>query len=413
MPPVRNAIILVSRTGTIEAAGPPDLVAVPKGAREVRLDGKWIVPGLIDAHVHAERWAMPRFLAYGVTAVRDLGGAQDSLIFLRNDIDAGQVAGPRLYISGAPIDGPGSPSPHATVVRTANDARRAVGSRVLISVSQIAVLPRLDRAQLTALLDDARALETPVAAQFGRVDALTGVRMGVASLEYLSGIPEATMRNPTALQTAWSRNGLAAWGRWETAWGPLDSVSLDRVARVLVQAGTAVVPTLATHESLVRLGDAAFRDSLDLSGIPESVGAGWESSVLRTRYGLSAGVFAAGRRSRAAQDLFVRRVAAAGGRLAAGSGSGMPLVAPGAGLHRELALLVAAGLEPERALLAATRDAARLLEADSIGVVRTGGVADFLVLDGDPFADIHNTRRIDRIVVGGSVWTPAELRGHW
>jgi imidazolonepropionase-like amidohydrolase len=109
----------------------------------------------------------------------------------------------------------------------------------------------------------------------------------------------------------------------------------------------------------------------------------------------------------------VRRFVAVGGHLAAGSESGAPLIAPGAGLHQELSLLVAAGLPPARALLAVTRDGARLIGVDSIGVLRAGAVADFLVLDADPLADIGNARRINRVVRGGTSWTPAELRSRW
>jgi len=79
-------------------------------------------------------------------------------------------------------------------------------------------------------------------------------------------------------------------------------------------------------------------------------------------------------------------------------------------LHRELQLLVAAGFTPEQALLAATRDAARLLATDSIGVLRIGGVADFVVLRADPRRDIANVGTIEEIVSAGYPYEPTTLR---
>ncbi|KPJ96003.1 MAG: hypothetical protein AMS18_01875 [Gemmatimonas sp. SG8_17] len=97
----------------------------------------------------------------------------------------------------------------------------------------------------------------------------------------------------------------------------------------------------------------------------------------------------------------------------AGSDSPNQLLAPGASLHRELELLVAAGLSPEQAILAATRNAALLLEADSIGTLLPGNVADFVILSGNPLNDIRNTRLIDRIVLRGTSMHPDELKLGW
>lgn len=414
VPPIRDAVLLVGADGGIVAVGPPDLVEIPRGAREVRTDGKWIIPGLIDVHVHAAGWTLPRFLAYGVTSVRDAGGEQDSVIFFRDDVNAGRVAGPRMYISGAMIDGPGSRMPWTTVVRTANDARRAVGNRVLIDAAQVKIHARIDRRLLTPILDEATVLETPVAAHLGRVDALTAARAGVASIEHLSGVPEAAAANPAGLLALWTGGFLEAWAQWEMAWTRLDSAVLDRTARALAATDVAIVPTLVLHETLGHYGEGGYEETLDLSGVPDSVRASWDIGRLLVAAGLSRGALdAIRRRGRPAQDLFVRRFQAVGGVVAAGSDAPGPLLAPGAALHRELALLVAAGLTPEQALLAATRDAAKLLGADSLGVLRPGVPADFVILAADPFADIANTRRVERVAIAGTVWTPEELRAGW
>ena len=139
--------------------------------------------------------------------------------------------------------------------------------------------------------------------------------------------------------------------------------------------------------------------------------AAWDVPGLIARARLRPADFVAFQRSRANEDLFVRLFRRAGGLVAAGSDSPNQLLPPGASLHRELRLLVAAGLTPREALLAATRDAAKLLGTDSIGVLRPGAVADFVVLSADPLVDIANVDQIETVVAYGVPWEPGQLRG--
>jgi len=404
-----SGAVLVVADGHIDALGPASDVSVPRGAEVHDASGQWIVPGLIDTHAHAERWTVNGFLAYGVTSVRDMGGIQDSVIFLRDDIASGTTNGPRLYISGAMIDGAPAVWPGATTIRTASDARRAVGNRVLIGATQVKVYTKVDRRLLEPLVDEAKALEMPVAAHLGKVDAVTAARIGIHSIEHLSGIPEAALRNPAPLLAAHAEF-FRGWNAFERAWSTLDSASLQRVVTELAATGVAVVPTLALHEAWGHLDDPAFVESLDVSGMPAGAVNAWNVPDLIRRAGLTRADFAAFQQGRPAQDLFVRLFYRAGGLVTAGSDSPNQLLPPGASLHRELKLLVAAGLTPEQALMAATRDAARLLAADSIGVLRAGAVADFVVLRGDPRADIANLDRIVEVVAAGYPNDPAALK---
>jgi imidazolonepropionase-like amidohydrolase len=94
------------------------------------------------------------------------------------------------------------------------------------------------------------------------------------------------------------------------------------------------------------------------------------------------------------------------------AGTDCPNVAivSGYSLHRELELLVRAGLPPLDALLAATRYPAALLgKADRLGTIAPGRAADMLVLSADPLLDIRNTRRIERVVARGLVYEPDAL----
>src|SRR5439155_22104325 len=105
----------------------------------------------------------------------------------------------------------------------------------------------------------------------------------------------------------------------------------------------------------------------------------WDIPDLVIRADVAREAVAGFRRSRPLEVVFVRRYHRAGGLVVAGTDTPNQLLAPGASLHDEMGLLVRAGLTPKDALLAATRDAARLLGADSLGVLKDGAPADFVV----------------------------------
>ncbi len=411
-PPILNAVVIVDQTGHIERAGRPEGIKVPRGAVEVRLDSKWIIPGLIDTDTHVERWTLPRFLAYGVTAARDAGSRQDTIVALREETSLGSIPGPRLYISGAMIDTKSSALPAATVVGTTDEARKAVDARTLFDASQAVVYGGIDSTLLAAIIDEAATVMLPVAGHLGKVDALRAARMGISAIEHLTGIVEATAANPAPYLQAHA-DYFQGWNLAERGWATLDSVRLQRTARTLKEAGVALVPSLSLHQVWAHLEDSTYLVTLDLAGVPAAVQEEWDVPDLIARARLGYDDYLAFRRSRPVQDRFVRMYHRLGGLVAAGSDAPNPLLAPGASLHDELVLLVAAGLKPEDALLAATRNAAQLLKVDSIGVVQDGAVADFVILSASPLDDIANTRKIEGVVARGVHRTERELRALW
>jgi imidazolonepropionase-like amidohydrolase len=99
----------------------------------------------------------------------------------------------------------------------------------------------------------------------------------------------------------------------------------------------------------------------------------------------------------------------AGIPVALGTDAGNPLTLHGASVFMELEAMQAAGLAPRDVLVAGTRNSARVAGLDSVGTVTAGAVADLVVLDADPLADIHNVRRIALVVRRGQTYTRREL----
>ena len=414
-PPLADAVVVVRR-GHIESIGPRAGFELPRKTSEMDLSGRWIIPGLIDAHVHlgpAASWAPPRFLAWGVTTVRDVHGSLNPILALRKQLNGGSVLGPRMYSAGAMIDGLPTTYGDAIGVSSDHDARKAVDRLVSAGVDFIKVYTHIDPTLLRPIIDEAHTFNLNVTGHLGMTDAVTAGKLGISCIEHMTGVPEAASAGRSALLAAHYRGFFPGWTAFERSWAGLDSVALTQVAQRLAEEKVTVVPTLILHETLSRLNDPRLDSDPGLKDVPKGAKDAWDVPDMINRAGWTDSDFVAFRRSRPAQNLFLRAFAAAGGRIAAGTDTPNQLLVPGYSEHRELELLVAAGLSPREALQAATRNAAVLLGVDSLGLIAPGKVADLIILEKDPLANIRNTQAIKAVMSRGELYTPDSLRANW
>jgi hypothetical protein len=206
---------------------------------------------------------------------------------------------------------------------------------------------------------------------------------------------------------------LLGWTTEEKGWAGLDSSTVARTARALAQTKVAIVPTLVVHDMLSRLDNPILLSRPGMEDVPDNAQSVRSVPSLLRRTGWRSGDFDAFRRSRRRQDQFVREYKRAGGAIAAGSDAANQLLIPGYSLHEEMSLLVAAGLSPLEAITAATRRGAQLLQADSLGLLTSGKVADLVVLNGNPLQNISATRSIAMVILRGRVIRPDSLRATW
>jgi imidazolonepropionase-like amidohydrolase len=414
-PPLPDAVIVVRR-GHVESIGPRAGFELPRKTSQLDVSGRWIIPGLVDAHVHiapAATWAPSRFLAWGVTTVRDVHGSLNAILALRKQINSGAAPGPRIYAAGAMIDGLPTTYSDAIGVSSENDARKAVDRLVSAGVDYIKVYTHIDPALLRAIVDEARTFNLTVTGHLGMTDAVTAGKLGISCIEHMTGIPEAASAGRSALLAAHYRGFFPGWTAFERSWTSLDSSALTQVAQRLVEEKVSLVPTLVLHETLSRLNDPALLSDPALADVPDRARQDWDVPDMINRAGWTEPDFAAFQRARPVQDIFLRAFAAAGGRIAAGTDTPNQLLVPGYSEHRELQLLVAAGLTAREAIRAATRNAAVLLGVDSLGLIAPGKVADLVILKKDPLADIRNTRSIQAVMSRGHLYDPDSLRATW
>jgi len=384
-----------------------------------RLDasGRFVVPGLIDAHVHLggsagaaasfEEFTPEQFelnlrayLYNGVTAVLDMGAMRDLILEWRRMEREGELLAPRIFAVGPGFTAPGGhpvstifkdlppeiveqmaiqvDDPRAAKEGVAELAERGVDAIKAIYDDAKGTIPKLSYAVLEAITAEAHRHGLRVFVHIGTVrDALDAIEAGADGLEHM--IDESDPKLAELLESA-------------------------------TQKGMFYTPTLAVYEafSLIATGPG-FLKHYDTAGSVSRV-------VLES---LQAEGFPA--RYRGKQEELHRRLEAAlenagrahrmGVRLAPGTDAGNPATFHGLAVHRELALLVEAGLSPREALIAVTRTAAEKLGAAELGAIEAGKAADLLILEtgADPLEDIADLRRIEWVIKRGVPYRREEL----
>ena len=139
-------------------------------------------------------WTLHRYLAYGVTTVRDVHGEFGSSLRLRDALNAGLRRGPRAYSAAAMLDGLPTTYADAIGANRPADARKGVDRLVNAGADFLKIYTRIDPPLLKAILDEARTFNLRVTGHLGLTDAVTAARAGIGSIEHLSGVPEAASR---------------------------------------------------------------------------------------------------------------------------------------------------------------------------------------------------------------------------
>ncbi len=366
---------------------------------EIDAGGRTVLPGLIDAHVHVEPWTLRVFLKYGVTTVRDVHNDPAYVFPLARDPASDR---PDIVAAGALIDGPGSFWGNAVQVATVGEARAAVRREIAGGAKVIKAYTLIEPALLSVIVAEARARGVPVAAHLGMTSALQAADCGVTSIEHLTGIPESIAADPDRLMRA-HRDFLVGWTAFELEWLRIPRGQLDNIASRLAALHVVLVPTLALHEAFSRLADPELLRDPTLADVPTDVlKQAWDPADIMRRARWTPQVLAQFKQVLPILQRFVGTFARAGGRIVAGTDTPQQFVVPGSSLHRELELLAGAGLSPAATIRSATSDAAALLGVqDRVGTIDLGKSADLVLVDGDPLADIRNTRRIWMVIKDG------------
>ena len=385
----------------IVAIGNVDVVPVPKGIEIVDGTDRYLMPGLAELHAHVPDAQSPNldryftlFVANGITTVRGMLG-QASHLALRQHLLDGKTFGPRLITSG--------PSLNGRSVNGAADGRRQVRQQHSAGYDFIKIHPGLDAAEFSAIAETANGLGIPFA---GHVPVAVGVAnalaLEMATIDHLDGYFAALLPADDV--------GAGGYG------GFFDVLLADRlvesrIAEIAVRtasAGTWNVPTQTLFEQLVSaesVTDLMMRP--EMRYMPEETARQW-ASAKEQQLGERGFSLDVGARAIEIRRKLIRALHEAGAGILLGSDAPQIFNVPGFSLHRELDLLVVAGLAPYDALVAGTRAAGEFLGTNA-GIVAVGREADLLLLDANPLVDIGNSRRIHGVMLRGNWLSAAEL----
>jgi imidazolonepropionase-like amidohydrolase len=409
---VGDQTIIISK-GVIQAVGPSGSTTIPRGATRVDARGKFVIPGLWDAHVHfmnATGSALPVYLALGITSVREMGGFLDSTRKWQARMRAGTLAGPRILTPGPMLESPAYLQnvkqrsvrdarigqrvlPYRMGVGDAAEARRVIDSLVKLKVDFVKIRTTATPESYFAILREAKRAGLVVAGHQPSVVSVTvAIDSGQGDIEHAIGPPLSRLSSDAR-----------------------DSVYLEFAKR-----GTWYTPTLVVSKVVTMSGadamSAIFGDSALHADERRAYAAPWLLDWWRMqveeRLTDTSSTRAAGARELYASSVAdVRRMHELGVLMLAGTDAGSVLVYPGFALHEELRMLVEdAGFTPIDALWSATVGPARFARLDAtLGTISKGKIADLVLLDANPLDNIRNTRAIFGVVQGGKLYSRTAL----
>jgi len=357
----------------------------------VDLRGLTVMPGLIDCHLHLggltidqpgkaigkvsfidmasffwdylRNYAHRRRLAIenGVTTIRSAGDHYPHIIRLRDKIAAGKLSGPRIFAPGPIITAPGG-HPAGTIYK---------GNRYIVenAVRQIADVN-------TAREEIRRLVE-------GGVDCIKAIYSDINPVDITHKVPRLSIDVLEALADETHRHNLRLMVHTGT---PQESMDAIRAGADSIEHG--ILPGANSFD---------FNDDLIKMMLDKGIFFVPTLSIAWANKNAYPAVFTGLKRT-------FKKLHGAGVNIAAGTDSGTPGVVIGKGLHKELEIMVEAGISPMEAIIAATRNAAdNVAKASELGTIESGKLADVIAVSGDPLKDIRNTREIKLVMREGEI----------
>jgi imidazolonepropionase-like amidohydrolase len=391
-PARQNQTILII-DGRIAAIGRAGRVAIPAGAERHDLTGRTVLPGLVMVHEHmmyfsgqrvwhSQPVSYPRlFLAAGVTTVRTAGGDFPYVdLNLASRIEAGRIAGPRMFVTSPNLNGADDSFIGDNIVRNAEEARREIDYWASRGATSFKLYVSIGPEVAAALIERAHSHRLPVTAHLGRTSCAQAAQLGIDNIEhsFVACLPELGMR-------------IGEDGQLTGAIAPDRARDL---IRLLVSRGVVLTSTPISLDPI----SEEVRSLLHPTAL-----ANWETGRGRPPPGL----LAAETHVRALERQFLR----AGGRLVIGGDAENFGRIAGFANHRALELLAAAGHRPLDILRMATLEGARLLGIDrETGSIAPGKLADLIVVAGDPAVNMSDIRRVEQVFRRGVGYDPVRLR---
>ena len=404
---------LVIASGKIRALGDSATIKVPAGTKILALPGYTIIPGLVGMHDHMfygapkrpffteMPFSFPRlYLAGGVTTIRTTGSLEPYTdLQLRQAIEAGEIPGPRMDVTGPYFDGAASPRLQVHHLTGPDDARRMAEFWADAGVTSFKAYAYITRSELAAVIEVAHRRGLKVAGHLCAVGFRDAAALGIDDLEHGISVDGEFVpgKKPDVCPSSRAVRRVLARLR-------IDSPPVKRMISELVAHHVAVTSTLAVDESLVP-------SRAPLPRVLAVQAPQFRADYLAARVRLVQRVGPDALVAFKKEMEFQRAFAAGGGLLMAGEDpTGIGGVVAGIGDQREVELLVEAGFSPVQAIHIATENGARYLGMDDrIGSLAVGKAADVVVIRGNPVRRIADVENVEIVFKDGVGYDSAKL----
>lgn len=387
---------VVIKNGRITVIGETGKVKYSKDALVINASGKYLMPGLAEMHAHVPpidniepmKDVALLFAVNGVTTMRGMLGHPRHLE-LRSKIQSGEILGPRFYTSG--------PSLNGNSVKSPAQAADSVRSQKNAGYDFMKLHPGLTKENFAALVQAAKEQNFTFAGHVSYdVGVWRAIDAGYATIEHLDGFVESLV--PDIASITEQDNGPFAIFSADKA----DTSGVDKLMKALRDKKIWVVPTQSLAERWFGPAREAesFRNDPEMKYMAPNTVNNWinakKNFVSNPKY------------NAASAERFVllrRKLIAACSRYNVGLllGSDAPQVfdVPGFSVHHELYYMVQSGLTPYQALRMGTVNVGAFYNNPDLGVIKTGAVADLLLLNGNPLQDINQSKNIEGVMLNG------------
>ena len=384
----------------------------------ISLDGKFVMPGLWDNHIHfrggaelveANKNLLPLLLAFGVTTVRDGGGDITPYVQLWNElIHDKELSGPSIFTPGPKLDGSRPAWEGSIEVTNNSEAISALDSLESINADFVKIYDgNLTKEAFYQIIEKAesRGLKTtghmPLSA-----DLMKAVELGLDGTEHLY----YPLKETSPLADSLTETGMG-YGMITPLMNSYNEELANKAYRELAKNEFYVTPTLHVGKTLAELLVVDHSNDTLLNYISPKITDTYQRRLNSAKRG---GENYTNTRAQWVTSFsnMVKPMYDSGIKILAGSDSGPfnSFTYPGISIHKELELLVNAGLTPQEALMTSVVYGPEFFDLeDDYGSIQSGKIADLLILDDNPLENISNTQKINSLISKGSWYSKTDL----
>ena len=407
---VENGVVIPMQTvivadGRIAQIGESEEINIPLRSNVIDGSGLYLMPGLVDAHVHY--FDAPTFgrllIVNGILLVRDMGMPNDYILSLRDAINQGVTLGPEMITTGFILDGDPPLIPQISLgIKSPEDARLVVSRQVDAGVDMIKVYSTLDRDVFLAILDEAQKHGIKVVGHVqDSIYIEDAAEAGLDSMEHWFGFEKVIAKllgDPIKL----TYSGMGSQADYLTRLDEVDPSALQEVYRRLRDSGLTVVPTVVTYRNYPDLDAVDFGYIEGYEYLTPAVIAYWNAHM-------------------AGQDKMdqavwqnwaeiVKGLNQAGVPLMVGTDLMVPGIIPGYAVHDEMLIWQEVGIPAVDILRSATLIPAQFMGlGHRLGSIHEGKTASMVLVRGNPLDDIRNTQEIDSVFFRGKYLSREDL----